>query len=133
MISVVVLTYNSGRTIEACLASLVTQVPLPDEVLLVDDDSTDDTVATACAVADRTGLTLRVLRNGSHNISRGRNLGLDARHVLFGHLHRPGRWEVGEGTELINTGGWVEDASSVSPGTCVLVRDEGAPELKSVL
>jgi UDP-2,3-diacylglucosamine pyrophosphatase LpxH len=61
-----------------------------------------------------------------------RNLGLDARHVLFGHLHRPGRWQVSDGTELINTGGWVEDASSVSPGTCVFVRDEGAPELKSV-
>ena len=62
-----------------------------------------------------------------------RNLGVDARYVLFGHLHRPGRWDVGGGTELINTGGWVEDASSVAPGTCVLVRDEGAPELKSLL
>jgi len=78
VISVVVLTYNSGRTIEACLNSLAAQLPPPEEVLVVDDDSTDDTVTTARAVADHTGLTLKVLRNGSHNISRGRNLGLDA-------------------------------------------------------
>lgn len=62
-----------------------------------------------------------------------RNLGVDARHVLFGHLHRPGRWVMETGVELVNTGGWVEDASSVSPGTCVFVPDEGPPQLKAVL
>ena len=61
-----------------------------------------------------------------------RNLGIDARHVLFGHLHRPGRWEMDSGGELVNTGGWVEDPSAVSPGNVVWVRDEGAPELKTV-
>jgi UDP-2,3-diacylglucosamine pyrophosphatase LpxH len=59
-----------------------------------------------------------------------RNLGVDARHVLFGHLHRPGRWDTEGGVELVNTGGWVEDASSVSPGSWVLVRDDGPPELE---
>ena len=78
MVSVVVLAFNSGRTVEACLESLAAQLPPPAEVLLVDDDSTDETVALASAVAARTGLTLRVLRNGAHNISRGRNIGLDA-------------------------------------------------------
>jgi glycosyltransferase involved in cell wall biosynthesis len=60
--------------------SLATQTPQPSEVLLVDDDSNDDTVAQARAVAYRTGLPLRVVRNGLHNISHGRNLGLDAAH-----------------------------------------------------
>jgi glycosyltransferase involved in cell wall biosynthesis len=78
MISVVILAYDSGRTIEACLSSLAAQTPRPAEVLLVDDDSSDDTVAKARAVADRARLPLRVLRNGSHNISHGRNVGLDA-------------------------------------------------------
>ncbi|HEY7272786.1 MAG TPA: glycosyltransferase family A protein, partial [Actinoplanes sp.] len=78
MISVVILAYDSGRTIGACLDSLGAQTPQPAEVLLVDDDSSDDTVATARAVARRAGLSLRVLRNGSHNISHGRNIGLDA-------------------------------------------------------
>ena len=62
-----------------------------------------------------------------------RNLGVDARHVLFGHLHRPGRWDAGGETELVNVGAWVTDASAVSPGTCVVVRDQGPPELETVL
>jgi UDP-2,3-diacylglucosamine pyrophosphatase LpxH len=61
------------------------------------------------------------------------NLGIGARHVLFGHLHAPGRWETAHGTELVNTGSWVEDATSVSPGTCVFVPEEGPPRLKLVL
>lgn len=61
------------------------------------------------------------------------NLGIDARHVLFGHLHGPGRWETESGVELVNTGCWVEDPVSVSPGTCVLVPHEGSPRLQSVL
>jgi glycosyltransferase involved in cell wall biosynthesis len=77
-ISVVVLTYNSARTIESCLESLAAQRRPPAEVIVVDDDSTDDTLAIVAKVADRTGLPVRVVRNGSHNISRGRNLGIDA-------------------------------------------------------
>ena len=61
------------------------------------------------------------------------NLGIDARHVLFGHLHAPGRSETAAGAELINTGSWVEDATSVSPGTCVFVPTEGPPRLTSLL
>lgn len=62
-----------------------------------------------------------------------RNLEIDARHVLFGHLHRPGRWDTEAGIELVNTGCWVTDASSVSPGSLVIIRDQGSPELKTVL
>lgn len=61
------------------------------------------------------------------------NLGIDARYVLFGHLHAPGRSKTERGAELVNTGSWVEDATSVSPGTCVFVPEEGPPQLKSVL
>jgi UDP-2,3-diacylglucosamine pyrophosphatase LpxH len=62
-----------------------------------------------------------------------RNLGVEARHVVFGHLHRSGRWDTEAGIELVNAGCWVTDASSVSPGSLVLVRDQGRPELKMVL
>ena len=62
-----------------------------------------------------------------------RNLEIDAKHVLFGHMHRPGRWDTEAGIELVNTGCWVTDASAVSPGSLVIVRDRGAPELKTLL
>jgi hypothetical protein len=62
-----------------------------------------------------------------------RNLGVNARYVLFGHLHRPGRWEADGEPELVNSGCWVTDASSVSPGSLILMRHQGPPELKIVL
>jgi UDP-2,3-diacylglucosamine pyrophosphatase LpxH len=62
-----------------------------------------------------------------------RNLEIEAQHVLFGHMHRPGRWDTEAGIELVNTGCWVTDASAVSPGSLVIVRDQGPPELKALL
>ncbi len=50
-VAVVVPTRNSGRTLEACLRSLRSQVP-PCLVVVVDNHSTDDTAAIACRYAD---------------------------------------------------------------------------------
>jgi hypothetical protein len=73
---------------------------------------------------------------------------IDAAYVLFGHLHRPGplagdgAWTTANGTELVNTGSWVYEPAYLGatsadspgwPGTCVLVRDDGPPELKHLL
>jgi len=77
-ITAAVLTYNSGRTLEACLRSLAAQTHPLSEVLVVDDDSDDATVALATSVAEQVGLPLRVLRNGARNISRGRNIAIDS-------------------------------------------------------
>lgn len=73
-LSVVVLTYNSAETIETCMDSLVAQEFSDFDTIIVDDDSTDDTVALVHQYDDR--LRLTVLRNGSHNIPKGRNIGL---------------------------------------------------------
>jgi predicted phosphodiesterase len=81
----------------------------------------------------RTDRTARVAPGVAAMSQVVQNLGVDAQHVLFGHLHRPGRWDAGGGTELVNAGAWVTDASAISPGTCVVVRDQGPPELKTVL
>jgi glycosyltransferase involved in cell wall biosynthesis len=77
-LSVVILTFNSSRTLEQCLRSVAKQTRPPLEVLLVDDNSTDSTVPLARTVAADEGLNLRVLTNGAHNISRGRNIGIEA-------------------------------------------------------
>ncbi|HET9516742.1 MAG TPA: glycosyltransferase [Actinoplanes sp.] len=86
-ISVVVLTYNSARTIDRCLDSLAAQRVRPAEIVVVDDASTDGTVAAVAAFEARSGLSVRLVHNGSHNISRGRNLGLSAaQHRLVAFL-----------------------------------------------
>ncbi|MDR7275606.1 glycosyltransferase [Catenuloplanes atrovinosus] len=77
-ITVVVLTYDSEETLDACLDSLAGQSTLPAEIIVVDDDSTDRTLDITAAFAAHSPVPVRVLRNGSHNISRGRNIGLAA-------------------------------------------------------
>src|SRR6266542_4119287 len=52
LVSVVVPTRNSARTIERCLQSIVGQRPTRLELIVVDNDSTDGTFAIATSYAD---------------------------------------------------------------------------------
>ena len=76
-------------------------------------------------------------------------LGIDARHVLFGHTHRAGpfanddslEWSVRGGGRLTNTGCWVYEAlflqrgrsSPYWPGSVVELRASGPPILSRLL
>lgn len=72
--TVTILTYNSGASIAACLESLCQQTYRKFVVQIVDDDSTDNTLEIVEKFRGR--LSIRTVRNGSHNIPRGRNIGL---------------------------------------------------------
>ncbi len=72
-VSVIVCSYNGGRTLEACLRSLQ-KIDYPDyEVVLVDDGSTDDTQET---MKKFTGVRNIVQRN--MGLSSARNVGAHA-------------------------------------------------------
>lgn len=73
-ISVVIPARNAGRTIGETLASVRRQTHKPDEVVLVDDGSLDDTVA----VAFRAFPGIRILRQPPAGVSRARNRGAGA-------------------------------------------------------
>jgi glycosyltransferase involved in cell wall biosynthesis len=73
-LTVVVLTYNSEHTIKTCLDALVTQKFQEFKVLIVDDDSTDNTLKIVHKYNKL--LNINIARNGSNNIARGRNIGL---------------------------------------------------------
>jgi predicted phosphodiesterase len=75
-------------------------------------------------------------------------LGIDARHVVFGHTHRAGmldgdegaEWLTPNGVHLHNTGSWVFSRpfsrgpqSPYWPGTAVIVEDGVAPRLVALL
>ena len=71
-ISVVVCSYNGGRTIRRCLEALSNLEYPHYEVIVVDDGSTDDTAAIAG------GFACRVIRTENRGLSSARNTGLAA-------------------------------------------------------
>jgi glycosyltransferase involved in cell wall biosynthesis len=70
-ISVVIPTYNGSRFIAETLESVLAQSLQPDEVLVIDDGSTDDTAAIAESFAPR----VRVIRCSNQRQSAARNFG----------------------------------------------------------
>lgn len=73
-ISVIVTVKNEGKTIEKLLASLQAQTRPPDEIVIVDGGSTDQTVDIIQAWSKKLPIKL-IVKPGS-NISQGRNLAI---------------------------------------------------------
>jgi GT2 family glycosyltransferase len=72
-VSVVVCTYNGGRTLRQCLCSLL-GLDYPDyEIIVVDDGSTDDTQTIVADFPE-----IKVIRQANHGLSVARNVGLQA-------------------------------------------------------
>ncbi len=72
-VSVIATVKNEGESIRKLLDSLGAQTRWPDEVVIVDAGSTDDTVGILKAYTEESSLPLRVLVRPGCNISEGRN------------------------------------------------------------
>jgi glycosyltransferase involved in cell wall biosynthesis len=77
-VSVIATVLNEGDSIRRLLDSLAAQTRPPDEVVVVDGGSTDDTVAVLEGYAAEGRLPLRVLSCPGTNISQGRNAAIRA-------------------------------------------------------
>lgn len=75
-VSLICTVLNEGEAIRRLLDSVVAQTCQPDEFIIVDGGSRDNTVAVIHEYADR--LPLRVLVESGANISRGRNVAIAA-------------------------------------------------------
>jgi glycosyltransferase involved in cell wall biosynthesis len=75
-ISVVATVLNEGQAIERLLKSLAAQTRVPDEVVIVDGGSTDDTLQRLRDRAESEDLPLRILVEPGANISTGRNVAI---------------------------------------------------------
>jgi glycosyltransferase involved in cell wall biosynthesis len=73
--SVIIPVYNGARFIGAALDSVLKQTVLPKEIILIDDGSTDDSLAViAAAVADYSGPTfIQILSQDNGRQSAARN------------------------------------------------------------
>jgi len=78
VISLIATVLNEGANIHRLMHSLAAQTCLPDEVVIVDGGSRDDTVSIIKSYADQ--LPLRVLVEPDCNISQGRNRAIAAAH-----------------------------------------------------
>ncbi|WP_292407282.1 glycosyltransferase [Mesorhizobium sp.] len=75
-ITVVIPAKNAAATIDAALHSLMSDKDLIGEVLLVDDDSNDQTASAAIASAQRHGLPLEVVSVRLGSAGAARNVGI---------------------------------------------------------
>lgn len=66
-VSVIVPAYNAEATIGACIESLLAQARAPDEIVVVDDASTDDTAEVVARYPVR---LVRLARNGGPGVAR---------------------------------------------------------------
>lgn len=89
-VSVIIPTYNFGHFIEESVGSVLAQIVTDLEVLVVDDGSTDDTLARLARIDDA---RLRVLRIPKQGVGAARNHGIDhARGQYVAFLDADDRW-----------------------------------------
>jgi glycosyltransferase involved in cell wall biosynthesis len=96
MISVIMPVWNGARFMDTAIASVVAQTTPEWELLIVDDGSTDDSLARAERWRDLVNLRggeerIRVLSSGGSNsgMARGCNLAArKARYEIIAHLHQ---------------------------------------------
>ena len=76
-VSVIATVLNEGPAMEKLLASLASQTRLPDQVVIVDGGSQDETLSILTSWAEVERLSLRVESRPGANISQGRNAAIE--------------------------------------------------------
>ena len=76
-LSVLLPTWNAAETVERALASILDEVDVRLEVLVIDDASTDGTADVAASVAERDARVVLIRLPANGGVSNARNRGLD--------------------------------------------------------
>ena len=113
-ISVVIPSYNRRHTLERALQSVIEQTSAVDEIILVDDGSTDDSAAmTAQLFPD-----VKLIRQSNRGVSAARNCGIRAaRHDWIALLDSDDSW-------LAHKIQSIREAARLHPGHVLYHSDE---------
>jgi glycosyltransferase involved in cell wall biosynthesis len=76
MISVIIPTYNRASYIERAMDSVTRQTRPPDELIIVDDGSTDTTNQRVAEAARKASFPVRLIRQENKGAAAARNLGI---------------------------------------------------------
>lgn len=119
-ISLVIPAYNEESEIASCLEHVVAQTRPPDEVLVVDNNSTDLTCEIARSYVDK--LPIRIVHERRQGVSWARRLGFDAATgEVFGRIDADTliepRWceslervfETSADVDAVTGGTWIRD------------------------
>lgn len=94
-LSLVIPAYNEAETIGWLLSSLETELDELDEIIVVDNNSTDDTAAIAASFCERIP-RLRLIKETKRGVIAARNAGFDAVHSdIIGRLDADTRAKPG--------------------------------------
>lgn len=92
MISVVIPLYNKAHSIERAIRSVLEQKHLPDEIVVVDDGSTDNGAATVQAIPS--SIPIRVIEQENRGVAAARNRGIEeSRHEWIALLDADDTWD----------------------------------------
>jgi len=128
VVSVIVPCYNTERYLAPALESICSQDHPVDEVVVIDDGSTDG----SAAIADGWGAPVRCLRQGHSGAAVARNTGLDATSGdLLAFLDADDVWTAGSLSARLDALAAAPDAGCVAGLTEQFVSPELTDELRS--
>lgn len=95
-ISAIIPTYNRAHLITRSISSVLNQLSIEDELIVIDDGSTDDTAKVVAQFGDK----VRYIKTTNQGVGAARNRGVrEAKNPLVTFLDSDGQWIEGK-TEL---------------------------------
>ncbi len=93
-VTIIIPAYNEADSIAACLDSCLSQTVMPDEILVVDNNSTDETYAIVKKYQKEHPRLIRLLKQSEQGLIPTRNFGFDqAKSEVLGRIDADSRLE----------------------------------------
>ena len=87
ILSIIILTHNNENCIKLCIDSLIKYIEVKSEVIIVDNNSSDNTLNILYKYKNTNKLDFKIIKNNKNlGVSKGRNIGLknsSGKYILF--------------------------------------------------